>query len=630
MDRETRSSEVSVPSLGARPAHGGGTPGSPNSGFRSKVFPQMKPPIGSCAFLLSLLLAPASVLADYRSEVLADEPVAYWRLGDAGPGAADETGNGHDGFATDMVTFGEGSLVLPDEDPAASFAGQGQIVTAPFEKMDGGGFSVEFWVKFAATPSGFVNLVGDGEDGGDFMLMVYAGPGGFIRAHAQTTDGIVAADSTLRLADGGVHHVVSTWDSNTGALVLYINGESHVTNTTTGAAVNSDNPIFIGRDNREPTPPATIDEVAIYPFPLDPARVAAHFAEVEIPDIIDPIDPVGTGVRVGESALIGTLHYSDTFTIGPDAETPERQGYVAQTFPLPDGVGAVEDTYGNPLRSWGDGAESMWSIATDDSNLPTGGSPYLAPSGAGSDTGFTQRGGGGDWAIEYGLSDHFVFQTDYVQQIDRVDMTVGTVPGDIFGAGNISVFFRVTNHPQHPEIGIFNAGVGESDTGFESTIAAVATWNNYALRVDIPNDQIEVYVNEASVGIIDLATLNGGTYAGILSNEFIGVGGAGNDRQWSDNFQVGLPGSASPRLFAITDFSYDPDTSEVSLTWNSLPARTYKIEGSIGLTTWFELFDAVPSGGSSTQSPTPFNLDSIFGGNAPPQLHIRIVEAGAP
>ncbi|CAN5176096.1 hypothetical protein BH23VER1_BH23VER1_33060 [soil metagenome] len=259
--------------------------------------------------------------------------------------------------------------------------------------------------------------------------------------------------------------------------------------------------------------------------------------------------PASAAVAVGNSSLIGALHYSDTFTIGPGGATQERRDYVVGTFPLPPGVGAVENSYGNPARSWGDGAESQWSINTDAVNLPTAGSPYPGSSGAGSDTGFTQRGGGGDWGIEYGLSNHFVFQTDYVQQVDRVDMTVGSVAGDIFGAGNISVFFRINDHASLPSIGLFNAGAGEFDTGFASTIPSVAEWHNYALRVDVPNEQIEVYVNESSVGILDLGTVNGGAYAGILNNGTVSVGGAGNDRQWSDNFQVGTvipePGPAA-------------------------------------------------------------------------------------
>jgi len=247
------------------------------------------------------------------------------------------------------------------------------------------------------------------------------------------------------------------------------------------------------------------------------------------------------GVSIGSSTLIGQLQYSDSFTIGAGASVPARVGYPAQTYPLPAGVEVVENNYGNPAGSWGSGP---FSIATDASNFPTGSAPYPGSSGAGSATGFTQRGGGGDWSIPYNLSDTFTIQFDYVQQPDRVDVTFGPTSSNIFGAGNLSIFFRRSAHPTLPEIGIFNAGIGEFNAGLISSIPSANQWNNYAIRVDVPNRLIEVFTNEISRGIIDLNTLNGGAYASLMnsgSNDFVGIGGAGNDRQWSDNFQVGLP-----------------------------------------------------------------------------------------
>ncbi len=253
------------------------------------------------------------------------------------------------------------------------------------------------------------------------------------------------------------------------------------------------------------------------------------------------------GVSVGSSTLIAALQYSDSFTIGAGATVPARTGYGAQTFPLPAGVDAVENTYGNPAAAWGN---LPFSIATDASNFPTGGSPYPGGSGAGSATGFTQRGGGGDWSIPYDLSNDFVIQFDYVQQTDRVDISIGTTGSNIFGAGNLNIFIRTTADPLFPEIGIFNPGVGEFNTGLTSGIGSANQWNNYALRVNIPAQTLEVFTNETSRGVINLATLNGGAYAPFLSNDFVGIGGAGNDRQWSDNFQVGAP-VPEPTSFAL-------------------------------------------------------------------------------
>ena len=239
-------------------------------------------------------------------------------------------------------------------------------------------------------------------------------------------------------------------------------------------------------------------------------------------------------VTAGNSSLIGELDYSDSFTIGPGSPIAARQGYPAQQFTLPAGVDEVENNYGNPARFWG---STPFSIATDGANNP-GAFGYPGGSGAGSATGFTQRGGGGDWSIEYGLRDEFVLQSDFVHLPDRVDFTIGATPATIFGAGNLSIFFRTSGHPQFPEIGLFN-GSQEIDTGLTSGIPADNAWHNYAVRVDVPNDLLEVYVDEVSRGIIDLNTIGGGAYNDILNNKFVGIGGAGADRLWSDNFQVG-------------------------------------------------------------------------------------------
>ena len=162
------------------------------------------------------------------------------------------------------------------------------MTTEAFEKAEevggvgGDEFSVEFWTSLVSVPASFVNLVGDGEGGLDFNLMVYAGAGGFIRPHLYTTEGYTSIDSVRQLAVGEVVHVVSTWDG--ADLRLYLDGEEAETNLSAGSnpnfgvAVNTDNPIYIGKDDREPSPDAWIDEVAIYNHALEPARIAAHYS----------------------------------------------------------------------------------------------------------------------------------------------------------------------------------------------------------------------------------------------------------------------------------------------------------------------------------------------------------------
>lgn len=492
--------------------------------------------------LCTLLSLSPLTWADLQTEILADNPIAYWRLDDEATPALDTAEHDNFPLANDAeaianVTFGQPSLFKNDENSSVRTTGNGQLVSPPFEKMDDGGFSVEFWVRLDSSPTGHVNLIGDGESGGDFNLMVYAGNGGFVRAHVVAGGSVSAIDTDEKLIVGQVHHVVSTWDSTTGDLLLYLDGALATTRTiagfipTVGLPANSDNAIYIGKDGRESGPSATFDEVAIYNYPLPAARVAAHYGAVEV---VDPIEPPTFGVPVGESALIAELDYSDSFTIGENAPGDPRKTYD-QGFPLPLDVAEIEDSHGNIEVSW---TNTAFSITTDDTVNP-GATGYPGSSGAGSDTGFTQRGGGGDWSIGYGLRDLFVVQTDVIQMNDRVDIVIGDTPDTIGSGGNISIFFRTTGFVPHPEIGLYNPLVGEVNTGLGSGIANARTWNNYALLVDIENELIEVFVNEESRGVIDLQNIAGGAFAGLLNNNFVGLGGAGNDRVWSDNFQVG-------------------------------------------------------------------------------------------
>ena len=86
-----------------------------------------------------------------------------------------------------------------------------------------------------------------------------------------------------------------------------------------------------------------------------------------------------------------------------------------------------------------------------------------------------------------------------------------------------------------------------------SGLAGSREWHNYAVRFDSTNKLIELYVDEASLGIVNLNTFAGGIYAN-FSNATVGAGGspASGDRVWTDNFQVGgVPEPASLAVLSL-------------------------------------------------------------------------------
>lgn len=265
------------------------------------------------------------------------------------------------------------------------------------------------------------------------------------------------------------------------------------------------------------------------------------------------------GVAVGNSNLIGQLDYSDTFT-GTDAGGAPNRPYIAAV--QPEAAYVVESTYGNPAVSFQIGAGFSFAGDVAGRALVDGVPNYpfgLAPnaSGAGSDTGITQTGGGVDYGLNYGLRDRYVVQVDAVQVGDRIDISSGAAVG-IFAPNSLSVFFRGDGSGN---ASLFNGAVDTAIQGiiptFNTGIAGAGQWYNYAVRYDIPGREIELFVNENSVGVIDLTTFAGGIYQN-FSNAVVGAGAGlagGENRTWTDNFQVGSvipePGSAVLALFGL-------------------------------------------------------------------------------
>ena len=101
--------------------------------------------------------------AAYSNQVLADEPLAYWRLGEpSGTSAADASGNGNTGTYGGSPTLGATGALAGDTDTATSFDGVNDNVSVPNNAALNlnGSFSIEFWAKqtsFTNTTPGILN-----------------------------------------------------------------------------------------------------------------------------------------------------------------------------------------------------------------------------------------------------------------------------------------------------------------------------------------------------------------------------------------------------------------------------------------------------------------------------------------
>lgn len=254
--------------------------------------------------------------------------------------------------------------------------------------------------------------------------------------------------------------------------------------------------------------------------------------------------PGGRGVPVGSSSLIQVLDYGDTFTGFDDGGSNPARVYVpavqeASAYP-------VENTYGNPAQNFrsqsrGEGV-AEFSFAADGPGTPglvIGVPDYPGSSGAGSDTGFTQTGGNVDYGIFYGLRRRYVVQFDAVASGDRMDITSAPLPGNIFQPDSLSIFIRGDGSGN---VSLFN-GTTDTVTGINTGHPADGQWHNYAVLFDLDAKTVEIFVDEDSKGVIDLTSFAGGLYEN-FSNAAVSVGiglAAGQNRSWTDNFQVGAP-----------------------------------------------------------------------------------------
>lgn len=222
----------------------------------------------------------------YSSEVLADAPRGYWRLG-ASP-TVDSSGNGYTLTVSGSPVTNAMPLIVEDTDPSVQFidpqvAGSTNFYTLAagagaaddFNYTGTASFTAELWFRMVYSDTDFVRLLSH-ESATDGWLL-----------YAQITDGIGFG----RLRSGAfqlqhlvpapryntTYHLVGKYDGT--QLRLFLNGlEAMPALADTTAIVSFSANLRIARaspggDNFA----GWIDEVAVYDGLLSDARILAHY-----------------------------------------------------------------------------------------------------------------------------------------------------------------------------------------------------------------------------------------------------------------------------------------------------------------------------------------------------------------
>src|SRR5438128_7531980 len=92
--------------------------------------------------------ATPTTAPSYRASVLADHPVAYWRLDEeTGTVLVDASGNGNDGTYAGAVTLGQPGALASDSDTAAGVGpagGAASVASTP--SLQGNPVTLEIWI----------------------------------------------------------------------------------------------------------------------------------------------------------------------------------------------------------------------------------------------------------------------------------------------------------------------------------------------------------------------------------------------------------------------------------------------------------------------------------------------------
>jgi hypothetical protein len=219
----------------------------------------------------------------YRAAVLADQPLAYWRLGEPKDAALvnDTVSGGGKGEVLNGTKLGMPGVFGQGGDTAAELDGRsaGVLFSDVFDFAGNASYTLEAWIHPTVVDDGYRRIV-------DKQQSNTAGYRFIVRAPSGSTPGIscgrckeaggcedVRSDA---LEFGRFVHVVCVYDGS--AITLYVDGAMAKTQSLPMPILASTAPVRIG--NQKSTGEGfvgALDEVAVYDKVLSTQQVSAHY-----------------------------------------------------------------------------------------------------------------------------------------------------------------------------------------------------------------------------------------------------------------------------------------------------------------------------------------------------------------
>jgi hypothetical protein len=212
----------------------------------------------------------------YRAAVLADSPLAYWRLGEAVGStiARDETGHGHDGTVNANVVFGSAGAIAGDLDSAARFDGLTTAISiGDVFRFDGvSSFTLEAWAR--PSPAKYGAILARNLDPNGYALFVMPSLAASFERQKNANDDVLSGPI---LPTSSFTYLVATYDGS--QMRLYANGALVKGPMPSAGIDGSSAGFFIGVDfnGDDDFFKGDIDEPAVYDHALTDTQIRAHY-----------------------------------------------------------------------------------------------------------------------------------------------------------------------------------------------------------------------------------------------------------------------------------------------------------------------------------------------------------------
>jgi hypothetical protein len=312
----------------------------------------------------------------FVDEIVMEDPVGYWRLGESGAAtvAIDSTGQGHDGVYR-AVQPGQSGALDGDMDLATGFPATAEdqdVLVSDHDDLDfgTGDFTVEAWVRTAINGDETIVAKSAGSDPG-WSIVVTDDPGFEGRVRATLSDGSTSMTSygpSVRVDDDSWHHVAAVFDRE-GGFRLYVDAIEQASFGIPSGDVTNGADLRIGDSSAHPPFAGTIDDVVLHDSSLSADRIAAHhqagrFAFVgdttERPPPLSPAEET-LAVSVAENdELVATL------VDGRDYDVLEVGAWKTERLPSRQLGSSVTLSWGTPVT-----IEADWPSVAYDSTEAT-------------------------------------------------------------------------------------------------------------------------------------------------------------------------------------------------------------------------------------------------------------------